>query len=165
MLKTEKEMLENYKARIKRQNNKIKEDYDRVSATLPKGTINRIKSLGLTINGVINESVLAYLECMENEQNEPPEPPKQESERFDEEANRRKLLQIQVEIDKKRAEQAKQAAELQAQKEERERLEKEANTAELLRYVERIRSGEQMPEDAEKEQMRQESIIKAGLPY
>ncbi len=75
MAKTDKEMLEKYKQRIKRQNNKIKEDYDRVSATLPKGTIDRIKALGLTINGVINDSVLSFLECMEEEHGEPPKEP------------------------------------------------------------------------------------------
>ena len=81
MVKTDAEMLEKYKERIKRQNNKIKEDYDRVSATLPKGTIERIKALGLTINGVINDSVLAFLECAEEEQEsetEPPPEPRQE---------------------------------------------------------------------------------------
>lgn len=70
MAKSEKEMIEKYKARMKRQNEKIKENYDRVSATLPNGTIDRIKALGLTINGVINESVLAYLDCMEEAQAE-----------------------------------------------------------------------------------------------
>lgn len=70
MAKSEKEMIEKYKARMKRQNEKIRENYDRVSATLPNGTIDRIKALGLTINGVINESVLAYLDCMEEAQAE-----------------------------------------------------------------------------------------------
>ena len=70
MAKSEKEMIEKYKARMKRQNEKIKENYDRVSATLPNGTIDRIKALGLTINGVINVSVLAYLDCMEEAQEE-----------------------------------------------------------------------------------------------
>ena len=64
-MKNDKDMLDKYKERIKRQNNKIKEDYDRVSATLPKGTIERIKALGLTINGVINDSVLSFLEYAE----------------------------------------------------------------------------------------------------
>ena len=68
-MKNDKDMLDKYKERIKRQNNKIKEDYDRVSATLPKGTIERIKALGLTINGVINDSVLSFLECAEEAQN------------------------------------------------------------------------------------------------
>lgn len=65
MSKTDSEILESYKARIKRQNNAIKQKYDRVSATLPKGTINRINALGLSINGVINDSLLAYLDRLE----------------------------------------------------------------------------------------------------
>ena len=43
-----------------------KENCDRVSATLPKGTTERIKALGLSINGFINDSVLAELERLEN---------------------------------------------------------------------------------------------------
>lgn len=73
-MKTDKDMLDKYKERIKRQNNKIKEDYDRVSATLPKGTIERIKALGLTINGVINDSVLSFLEYAEQTQEQATEP-------------------------------------------------------------------------------------------
>lgn len=65
MTKTDQKMLDKYKARIKRQNNAIKENYDRVSATLPKGTVDRINALGLSINGVINDSVLAFLDCAE----------------------------------------------------------------------------------------------------
>lgn len=70
MPKNDKEMLENLKARIKKQNEKAKENWDTVSCRLPKGTKERIKALGLTINGVINESVLAYLDCMEEAQAE-----------------------------------------------------------------------------------------------
>lgn len=77
MNKTDSEMLNKYKERIKKQNEKIKEGYDRVTATLPKGTVNRIKALGLTINGVINESVLVYLDCMEKQQAQPEEATKQ----------------------------------------------------------------------------------------
>ena len=50
-----------------------KENYDRVSATLPKGTTERIKALGLSINGFINDLVLAELERLEN--NKTSEPP------------------------------------------------------------------------------------------
>lgn len=73
-MKNDKDMLDKYKERIKRQNNKIKEDYDRVSATLPKGTIERIKALGLTINGVINDSVLSFLEYAEQTQEQLTQP-------------------------------------------------------------------------------------------
>ena len=50
-----------------------KGNYDRVSATLPKGTTERIKALGLSINGFINDLVLAELERLERDKSsEPP---------------------------------------------------------------------------------------------
>lgn len=50
-----------------------KENYDRVSATLPKGTTERIKALGLSINGFINDLVLAELDRLERSRSsEPP---------------------------------------------------------------------------------------------
>lgn len=61
------EMLEKYKQRIKRQNEKIKQDYDRASVTLPKGTKDRIQALGYTVNGFLNTIVLAELEKLEAE--------------------------------------------------------------------------------------------------
>lgn len=60
-------MLEKYKQRIKRQNEKIKQDYDRASVTLPKGTKDRIQALGYTVNGFLNSAVLAELERLEAE--------------------------------------------------------------------------------------------------
>ena len=57
--------LENYKRRVKAQNERIKESYDRISVTLPKGTKERIQAQGLTINGFVNELVLAELEHLE----------------------------------------------------------------------------------------------------
>lgn len=60
-------MLEKYKQRIKRQNEKIKQDYDRASVTLPKGTKDRIQALGYTVNGFLNSAVLAELEKLEAE--------------------------------------------------------------------------------------------------
>lgn len=57
--------LENYKRRVKTQNERIKESYDRISVTLPKGTKERIQAQGLTINGFVNELVLAELERLE----------------------------------------------------------------------------------------------------
>ena len=58
------EMLEKYKQRIKRQNEKIKQDYDRASVTLPKGTKDRIQALGYTVNGFLNSAVLAEPESV-----------------------------------------------------------------------------------------------------
>ena len=57
--------LENYKRRVKAQNERIKESYDRISVTLPKGTKERIQAQGLTINGFVNQLVLAELERLE----------------------------------------------------------------------------------------------------
>ena len=62
----EKQKLENLNKRYKKQNEAIAEKYDRVSATLPKGTTERIKALGLSVNGLINKLVLAELEQLEN---------------------------------------------------------------------------------------------------
>lgn len=74
------EMLEKYKQRIKRQNEKIKQDYDRASVTLPKGTKDRIQALGYTVNGFLNSAVLAELERLEAEapQTAQPETAKEE---------------------------------------------------------------------------------------
>ena len=61
------ERVERQQKRIKRQNEHIKENYDRVSVTLPKGTKERIQAQGLTVNGYINELVLEDLKRREEE--------------------------------------------------------------------------------------------------
>ena len=66
----EKKMIENYKSRVKRQNEKAKENYDRISVMLPKGTKDRIQAQGLTINGFVNQLVLEKLDELENNNNE-----------------------------------------------------------------------------------------------
>lgn len=65
MNEKEKQKLERLNARYKRQNKAIGEKYDRVSATLPKGTAKRIQALNLTVNGLINDLVIAELERLE----------------------------------------------------------------------------------------------------
>lgn len=64
---SKKELQDHLKKRYKDQNNKIKENYDRVSVTLPKDTKKRIQALGLSINGYINELVLKDLEQREKQ--------------------------------------------------------------------------------------------------
>ena len=59
---TGKEAKERLEKQYKRQNEHIKENYDRISITLPKGTKERIKSKGESINGYITRLVLADLE-------------------------------------------------------------------------------------------------------
>lgn len=60
--------LENrLKARQKQSNDIIKANYDRVTATLPKGTKDRITGAGYTVNGLINFLVLEFLKKLESE--------------------------------------------------------------------------------------------------
>ena len=59
---TGKEAKERLEKQYKRQNEHIKENYDRISITLPKGTKERIKSKGESINGYITSIVLADLD-------------------------------------------------------------------------------------------------------
>ena len=62
---TGKEAIERLEKQYKRQNEHIKENYDRVSITLPKGTKERIKATGESINGFIIRSLLADLDRLE----------------------------------------------------------------------------------------------------
>ena len=59
---TGKEAKERLEKQYKRQNEHIRENYDRISITLPKGTKERIKSKGESINGYITRLVLADLD-------------------------------------------------------------------------------------------------------
>lgn len=63
--KTKKELQVYLSDRYKKQNERIKENYDRVSITLPKGTKDRIKATGETINAYISRLVLEDLKRME----------------------------------------------------------------------------------------------------
>lgn len=65
-LKEQQEIIDKHKKRIKEQNEKAKENWDTVSCRLPSGTKDRIKALGLTVNGLINSAVLKELERIEN---------------------------------------------------------------------------------------------------
>ena len=60
-----KEAKERLEKQYKRQNEHIRETYDRVSVTLPKGTKERIKAKGESINGYITRLVLADLDGSE----------------------------------------------------------------------------------------------------
>ena len=68
----EKKIIENYKKRIKRQNEKARENWDSITCKLPKGTKDRIQAQGLTINGFVNQLVLDKLDELENNNNECP---------------------------------------------------------------------------------------------
>ena len=61
-----KEARKRIEKQYKRQNAYIKDNYDRISVTLPKGTKDRIKAAGYSANGYIVSLVLADLERKEN---------------------------------------------------------------------------------------------------
>jgi len=54
--------LERQRKQYARQNNYIKETFERVSITLPKGTKDRIKATGQSVNGFINNVVMEALD-------------------------------------------------------------------------------------------------------
>lgn len=56
--------------RVKRQNEKQKEVFDRVSAAVPKGTVDRIKKFGISVNFAVNEALSLYLEAIEEAEQE-----------------------------------------------------------------------------------------------
>ena len=59
---TGKEAKATLQKQYSRQNQYIKDTYDRVSITLPKGTKQQIIDNGETVNGLINRLVKEYLE-------------------------------------------------------------------------------------------------------
>lgn len=62
-----KQALRRLEKQYKRQNEYIKNSYDRISVTLPKGTKDRIKAAGYSVNGLINELVADWLQEQEPE--------------------------------------------------------------------------------------------------
>ena len=62
MNKTEKEKRNAKKAQYKRQNEWQRENVERLSLVFPKGTKERIRSTGETLNGFVNECVKRELE-------------------------------------------------------------------------------------------------------
>lgn len=65
MVMSGKEAKKRLEKQYKRQNEHIKENYDRVSITLPKGTKERIKEHGESVNGYITALVLEDLDRRE----------------------------------------------------------------------------------------------------
>lgn len=54
--------LEKQTAQYKRQNEYIKNNYERQTVTLPKGTKDKIRAKGETVNGLINRLLKEYLD-------------------------------------------------------------------------------------------------------
>lgn len=166
MQNKETEILSKYKERVRKQNEKTKEKYDKVTALLPKGTIERIKSLGLSINGAINESLIAYLECFE-EDIDSPDIPQQHAQEQQEEVLNDSLPEqewtvemVQAMLDAKRAEQDSHAEELRQihAAAEIERLEKMKNPEYAATFAEMDKIAME-----EKERKRAETLTMARI--
>lgn len=56
-----KEAIKRLEKQYKRQNEYIKNSYDRVSVTLPKGTKEAIRATGNSVNGLINTLIAIWL--------------------------------------------------------------------------------------------------------
>lgn len=54
--------LDRQRKQYARQNDYIKNNFERVSVTLPKGTKERIKATGQSVNGFINNAVMEALD-------------------------------------------------------------------------------------------------------
>lgn len=65
-LKEQQEIIDKHRKRIREQNEKAKENWETVSCRLPNGTKDRVKALGLTMNGLINSSLLSELDRLES---------------------------------------------------------------------------------------------------
>ena len=64
-MKEENVMLQSYKDRIKRQNDAVRNNYDKISCTIPKGTKDKIRSYGYSVNTFVNEAIRRYLAYLE----------------------------------------------------------------------------------------------------
>ena len=171
MKNTDIEMLEKYKKRVRAQNEAAKENWDIVSCRLPKGTKKRIKALGLSVNGVINKSVLSFLECMEeerkeelehletpteNEKTHKIEPLEEQAEETtheepntedvvnnDSKANSMTLAEAQELLDRKRAEQKEREEMLEKARQEKKEQEKAERKKVINEAIDSIRNQEE----------------------
>ena len=65
-MKTDKEIADRARERVRRQNEAAKDNWDCVSCRLPKGTKERIQAQGYAVNRFINIVVLAELKKLED---------------------------------------------------------------------------------------------------
>ena len=70
-----KQAIKVLQKQYRRQNEYIKQNYDRVSITLPKGTKDRIQAAGETANGLIKRLVLNWLDTHQERTQAPEDAP------------------------------------------------------------------------------------------
>ena len=153
---TGKEAKERLSKQYKRQNEYIKEKYDRVSVVLPDKTKDRIKELtGKSCNAYISALVLADLDLLENggyvEKPKPQNKPKLSIYEQNE-----ILLRKQKEVAELRAKEAQEEEPKETEEERTERLKYEQIIIDELKAKDGII-------DQDKEELIEQSKIKANI--
>lgn len=168
-----------------------KENYDKVLVRFSKGTKKRIERQSESVNAYIIQAVIERLEADEDETLQEPIHATQnaeikpktvktdksikETEKYeikadttpqqDEKTEEQKMAELQAMIDKKRAEQKEREKLVKQAQEQRAAEKREEEQVEVNNILDRILSGSDPEEDAEKETMRQETIAKANCPF
>lgn len=165
---------------IKRAQKQYNSKFDLIQLRLPKGTKDKIKAI--TKDSIAGYCVKCILGTIENTVGFPDpgaqesadlEPTKDERKNVASETRKKEYREITPEenaeflriVGEKKAEQDRKSTETQKEKEERQRQEKQERQSEYLTIAERIRNGEGIQEDVEKERVRRESIARAQNPY
>ena len=153
---TGKEAKERLSKQYKRQNEYIKEKYDRVSVVLPDKTKDRIKELtGKSCNAYISALVLADLDLLENGRSvEKPKP--QNKPKLSIYEQNEILLRKQKEVAELRAKEAQEEEPKETEEERTERLKYEQIIIDELKAKDGII-------DQDKEELIEQSKIKANI--
>ena len=153
---TGKEAKERLSKQYKRQNEYIKEKYDRVSVVLPDKTKDRIKELtGKSCNAYISALVLADLDLLENGGSvEKPKP--QNKPKLSIYEQNEILLRKQKEVAELRAKEAQEEEPKETEEERTERLKYEQIIIDELKAKDRII-------EQDKEELIEQSKIKANI--
>ena len=153
---TGKEAKERLSKQYKRQNEYIKEKYDRVSVVLPDKTKDRIKELtGKSCNAYISALVLADLDRLENGGSVEKPKPKNKPKLSIYEQNEI-LLRKQKEVAELRAKEAQEEEPKETEEERTERLKYEQIIIDELKAKDGII-------DQDKEELIEQSKIKANI--
>lgn len=129
-MKNDAEMLDKLRIRIRKQNEASKDNWDAISCKLPKGTKDRIKKHGYTVNGLINEAVKIFLDALEETEEPELEPDQPEPVAVPEPEKPVKkqsmsLAELQKLIDEKRSENDARKERIEKAKEAQKEFERE----------------------------------------
>ena len=166
---TGKEAKERLSKKYKRQNDYIKEKYDRVSVVLPDKTKERIKELtGKSCNAYISALVLADLDRLENcgavkQLPESNKPKLTENELYE------NIAKMQVLLDEKRAEndlfKSKQAQEEEPKETEEEKIERLKHDQVILEEIKAKNGIVEQPKEFIREQSKNMASVEDEPPF